>query len=102
MKSVSLETIRKTIGLKLITGSEKTLRDRSVSMMGVNRGGLELAGFISTQYANKVLRRIIILGSKESEYIKTLDKEIAVQRFEGIFENHYPTIVLSRNFDVPS
>lgn len=100
MKKVSLSSLCRNLNLEIVSGSEENLKDKYITILGVNRGGLELSGYIAPLSAS-TRRRIIVLGSKESGYIQTLDEKVATERFENIFKGGFPTIVLSSNFEIP-
>jgi HPr kinase/phosphorylase len=59
----------------------------------VNRPGLALAGF-TKYFANK---RIQVIGSAESTFLKSLSKEERTQRYADLFSYKIPCVVFSRS-----
>src|SRR5437667_8793664 len=59
----------------------------------VNRPGLALAGF-TKYFASK---RVQVIGSAESTFLKSLSKEEREQRYADLFAYKVPCVVFSRN-----
>src|SRR6185369_7405933 len=59
----------------------------------VNRPGLALAGF-TKYFASK---RLQVIGSAESTFLKSLSKEEREQRYANLFSFKIPCVVFSRN-----
>jgi HPr kinase/phosphorylase len=70
------------------TGLKRVIREPTV-----NRPGLALAGF-TKYFASK---RVQIIGSAESTYLKSLPRDERVARYDQIFSYKIPCIVFSRN-----
>lgn len=67
--------------------------DRKLQETTMNRPGLALAGFF--QYFAH--HRLQILGLAEFTYLKSLSKAEKLERLEGMFKQHIPALVLTRN-----
>ncbi|MCI0748469.1 MAG: HPr(Ser) kinase/phosphatase [Verrucomicrobia subdivision 3 bacterium] len=79
------------LGLKLLAGAAGL--KRIIREPTVNRPGLALAGF-TKYFASK---RVQVIGSAESTFLKSLPKDERVKRYQHLFEFHVPCIVFSRN-----
>jgi HPr kinase/phosphorylase len=79
------------LGLKLVAGANGL--KRLIREPTVNRPGLALAGF-TKYFASK---RLQVIGSAESTFLKSLSKEEREQRYANLFSFKIPCIVFSRN-----
>src|SRR3954468_14742902 len=79
------------LGLKLLAGA-KGLK-RLIREPTVNRPGLALAGF-TKYFASK---RLQVIGSAESTFIKSLTKEERANRYSLLLSYKVPCVVFSRN-----
>src|SRR3954469_8609001 len=79
------------LGLKLVAGA-KGLK-RVIREPTVNRPGLALAGF-TKYFASK---RVQVIGSAESTFLKSLSKEERTKRYEDLFAFRIPCVVFGRN-----
>jgi HPr kinase/phosphorylase len=70
--------------------------DRAIREPAPNRPGLALSGFF-TYFANK---RIQILGNSEISYLKKLDPELQIKRFDQLCDR-IPCFVLARQHTLP-
>lgn len=66
--------------------------DRKIREPTINRPGLALSGFYS-YFAEK---RVQVLGSAETTYLKSLSPSIRIKRFGGLCEQKIPCLVISR------
>src|SRR6266478_8898927 len=80
-----------SLGLKLLAGA-KGLK-RLIREPTVNRPGLALAGF-TKYFANK---RVQVIGSAESTFLKSLSKEDRSRRYADLFSYSIPCVVFTRN-----
>ncbi|MGL5268188.1 MAG: HPr(Ser) kinase/phosphatase [Spiroplasma sp.] len=97
MKNLTVKDIIKKFDLKVLyQNKEIPLDKRLITTLGVNRGGLELSGFKSKRIA--LARRVMLLSSKESEYISTLKSVNYESQFVNILEEHIPAIFVTINF----
>ena len=83
-----------SLELKLVAGA-KGLK-RIIREPTVNRPGLALAGF-TKYFASK---RIQVIGSAESTFLKSLSKEERQQRYADLFSFKIPCAVFSRSIDL--
>lgn len=89
-KRVYVKDIKKTFGLEQLTGDENSL-NRWVIAPDVNRPGLELSGYLESND----LKRVVVIGTKEYEYMIKLDEYTQKQRFEIITDSYTPCVILS-------
>ncbi len=93
----SVETLVEHFGFVQVVGDDKSVK-REIRVPNTNRPGLELAGF----YHHAEPSRIVIIGNKETAYIKTLDPETKLERFEHITDGRTPLILVTGGNPVPS
>src|ERR1044071_6642030 len=77
--------------MKLVAGAaglKRVIREPTV-----NRPGLALAGF-TKYFASK---RVQVIGSAESTFLKSISKEERVRRYADLFSFKIPCVVFSRN-----
>ena len=79
------------LGLKLLAGAGGL--KRAIREPTVNRPGLALAGF-TKYFASK---RVQVIGSAESTFLKSLSKEDRPRRYSELFNHRVPCVVFSRN-----
>lgn len=92
-KRVYVREIRDELNLSQLAGNDDSL-NRWVIAPDINRPGLELSGYLESND----LKRVVVLGTKEYEYMNTLDAETQRQRFEIITDSYTPCIILSGDF----
>src|SRR5690242_6249384 len=79
------------LSMKLVAGANGL--KRLIREQTVNRPGLALAGF-TKYFASK---RVQVIGSAESTFLKSLTKEERASRYQLFFSYKVPCVVLSRN-----
>ncbi len=79
-----------------VSGGEKAL-ERWVIIPDINRPGLELSGY----FIHSEPRRIIIMGNKESSFMKTLSPELLKDRFEKLTDEYTPCMIFSKDVEIP-
>ena len=79
------------LGLRLLAGAGGL--KRAIREPTVNRPGLALAGF-TKYFASK---RVQVIGSAESTFLKSLPKEDRAKRYTELFDHKVPCVVFSRN-----
>lgn len=83
--------------IQLIYENKKNnIQERYIKVPGVNRAGLELSGFVSAEDDRK--SRVILLSTKESEYLTTVDAKDLDQHLENVLHKNVPVIFLSESF----
>ncbi len=89
-KRVYVRSIKKAFNLEQITGDDESLNRWAIAP-DVNRPGLELSGY----QESGDLRRVLVLGTLEYEYMSKLDEKTQKERFEIITDSLTPCIILS-------
>ncbi len=92
-KRVYVRSLKEEFGLEQLSGSDHSL-DRWIIAPDINRPGLELTGY----FESNDLKRVVILGTKEYEYMSRFDYDTQKQRFEIITDSFTPCIILSEGF----
>ena len=87
---ISIRLFQKDNNLELLAG-EKGL-DGKISEDEISRPGLEFAGFFDF-FEHK---RILLIGSKDASFLKTLPEEVKEKNVNKIFELMPPCIVFSK------
>lgn len=95
-KRVYITEIKETFHLNQVCGDSHSL-NRWVIALDINRPGLELAGFKGEMQ----LKRIVVLGIKEQEYLKTIDYETQKDRFDFLTDIYTPCIIVTAGLPVP-
>lgn len=85
----------KRLGLELTAG--KAGMNRRIKVPEVQRPGLSLCGYLK----NHAVKRILIFGKVEIEYIRDLDPDVRVARLEAIVTEHTPAIMIARRYRPP-
>ncbi len=93
--SLTVKEIKEAMGFEILAGSNGL--NNYVENDMVNRPGMELGGF----YDFFDPTRIVLFGTKECSYLKTLDSKSAKQTVEVLFEKSPPAFLFSKNVDVP-
>ncbi len=89
-KKVYVREIKDYFNLIQVSGNDDSL-NRWVVAPDINRPGLELAGFDSSNE----LKRVIVIGNKEINYLNTLDYGTKYHRFAMITDSYTPCIIIS-------
>ncbi len=71
---------------------------RSIREPTINRPGLALAGFLNYFAA----KRIQVFGAAELSYLRSLDPEVARERFSAMVERNFPCLVVARGAQIPA
>lgn len=94
-KRVFVRELKKYFNLEQISGDDNSL-NRWIIAPDVNRPGLELTGYLESND----LKRVVILGNKEYDYMQKFDYDTQMSRFEIITDSYTPCIILSEGFYV--
>jgi HPr kinase/phosphorylase len=81
--------------LKLLAGAGGL--QRRISEGAVNRPGLALAGF----YRSFAFQRVQVIGSGETQYLKSLPEEVSRARLRELFKHRIPCLIFARNINPP-
>ncbi|MCR4854992.1 MAG: HPr(Ser) kinase/phosphatase [Erysipelotrichaceae bacterium] len=92
-KRVYVRQIKEQLGLEQLTGNDDSLNRWAIAP-DINRPGLELSGYLESND----LKRVVILGTKEHEYMSKFDYNTQRARFEIITDSYTPCIILSGEF----
>lgn len=85
----------KRLGLELSAG--KAGINKRIKVPEVERPGLSLCGYLK----NHAVKRILIFGKVEIEYLRDLDPDVRVARLEAIVTEHTPAIIIARRYRPP-
>lgn len=89
-KRVYVRQLKQEFSFEQITGDDNSL-NRWIIAPDINRPGLELSGYLESND----LKRVVVIGTKEYEYMSKLDDNTQKQRFEIITDSYTPCIILS-------
>ena len=92
---VTVKTIMKKFNLNCICGKEG-LR-RPILVENINRAGMELMGF----FEHSDLRRIIVLGNKEINYIYSRSNEELMPAYEFLLNEITPCMIITQGNTCP-
>ena len=95
-KVVTVRDLWSYFGYRQICGNDESL-NRIIRDVNTNRPGLELSGYLES----KAYRRIVIIGEKEHNYIKTMSDERQREAFEYLTDDEVPMILISRDLPCP-
>lgn len=70
---------------------------RPIRVPEAHRPGLTLSGYLKSH----ALKRILVLGKVEIQYLKDLDEEVRYQRLEAILSSKTPAVIVSRGYKPP-
>lgn len=96
LNKTTVKDLKDIFSLVQVSGDEESL-NREILVPDVNRPGLELTGY----YKYSDLKRIVILGDKETSFIKTMSKEDQKIHFNFLTNEQTPAIIVTKNHDVP-
>jgi HPr kinase/phosphorylase len=85
----------KRLGLELSAG--QTGMNKRIKVPEVQRPGLSLAGYLKSH----AMKRILIFGKVEIEYLRDLDPEVRIDRLKAIITQHTPAIIIARRYHPP-
>lgn len=90
-----IEKYGKELNLELFAG-EKGLA-RHIKMPEVERPGLALAGYLK----GTGVRRIVVFGKGEIDFLKTMPKELRIERLYAILSRQVPAVIVTRGYRPP-
>ncbi|AGM25738.1 HPr kinase/phosphorylase [Spiroplasma syrphidicola EA-1] len=97
MAKFTVQDIIDKFKYELLVGADNLSRE--IKVYGINRPGLELAGFDPEK--DNLNRRVILLSNKEQMYVQTLSEEIRRARYEFILNENIPLVILTEKFTDP-
>jgi len=92
---ISVKKLVHDVDLTVVAG--KNGLNRKIIDANVTRPGLEFAGFFDFFEP----KRILLMGSKEASFLKTVDVKSSCDRIAKIFEKNPPCLICSLNVDIP-
>jgi HPr kinase/phosphorylase len=95
-KKVTVREIVEFFNFEQLTGDDHSL-DRWTVVPDINRPGFELCGFMKKTDP----RRIVVIGNKESEFIRSMSEADQRERFPQITDGLTPTLIITKNNDLP-
>lgn len=95
-KRVFVREIKDIFGLTQLTGNDESL-NRWVIAPDINRPGLELSGY----RGDIELKRVVVIGNKEQNYIATLDYDTQYERFSFLTDSYTPCIIITGGAAIP-
>lgn len=95
-KKVTVKQIVDFFHFEQLTGDEHSL-DRWTVVPDVNRPGFELCGYPEKSDP----RRIVIIGNKETEFIKKMSEQDQRTRYPLITDGLTPAIIITKNNELP-
>jgi HPr kinase/phosphorylase len=95
-KKVTIREIVDFFKFEQLTGDDHAL-DRWTVVPDINRPGFELCGY----YKKTEPRRIVVIGSKETEFIKTMSEADQWERFPMLMDGLTPAIIITKNMELP-
>ena len=96
MSKYKLKDMVKDLNLTILAGENGL--DAWIEDENVTRPSMEFAGFFDF-YESK---RVLLIGSKESTFLKQLQPEIAKARVKYLFQKQPPCIIISKNVELPN
>ena len=94
-KRVYVRQLKDALHYEQLVGDDNSL-DRWIIAPDINRPGLELTGYLESSD----LKRVVLLGTKEYEYMRKLDYHTQCERFEIITDTYTPCVILSKGFQM--
>lgn len=85
----------KRLGLEIIAG--KLGMKREIKVPEAHRPGLGLAGYLKSH----ALKRILIFGKVEIEYLRDLKPKVRLERLEALLSEKTPAVIVARGYKPP-
>jgi HPr kinase/phosphorylase len=96
MKAITLKTLyedkKEDLRLKVLTG-EDILHKKTIASYDIFRPGLALAGYTGYFLSD----RIMIIGKTETNYLKTLKREVKNRRISTVVRMGTPCMIVTKN-----
>ncbi|WP_339022854.1 HPr(Ser) kinase/phosphatase [Spiroplasma endosymbiont of Crioceris asparagi] len=94
MNKLTIKKIVSEFKLDVLYGNEYL--DNIVEIYGLNRPGLELAGFTAK---GEKIHRLVLLATKEFKYLTTFTNAEKEKKYEDIFKMNLPAIIITNSFE---
>lgn len=95
MYKVMITEFIKQFELEVIYSS-KNIDEKSVTLMEVNRPGLQLSGYLGYFFPE----RIQLMGNMEMSYLGTFDSQSRYEKLENYMDDQMPCIIIARDLTV--
>ncbi|HPJ22219.1 MAG TPA: HPr(Ser) kinase/phosphatase [Clostridia bacterium] len=95
MYKVMITEFIKEFELEIIYASEN-INEKSVTLMEVNRPGLQLSGYLGYFFPE----RIQLMGNMEMSYLGTFDSKTRYEKLDNYMDEQMPCIVVARDLTV--
>ena len=92
----SVRRVSENFSFEQYTGNDESL-NRPIYIADTNRPGLELTGY----FDKTQLKRIVILGEKETAYIRSMSEEAQQRSFEFLTSEETPAIIITKGNACP-
>ena len=93
-KRVYVKDLKEQFDFIQISGDDNALLNRWIIAPDVYRPGFELSGYVEPND----LKRVLVMGNKEYDFMNKLDYRTQCERFESITDAYTPCIILSEGF----
>lgn len=95
-RNCDVKVIVDELGYRQVTGDQEALK-RPIQVQSTSRPGLELTGF----YDHVERKRLMVIGNKESAYIRQLDEATQEERFRFLTNDITPGIIICGSNPLP-
>jgi len=85
----------KRLGLECVAGQAGIKRE--IKIPEAHRPGLGLAGYLKSH----ALKRILIFGKVEIEYLRDLDSAVRLKRLDELLTDKTPAVIVARGYNPP-
>ncbi|WP_338970082.1 HPr(Ser) kinase/phosphatase [Spiroplasma endosymbiont of Labia minor] len=80
--------------LEVLSGNKETLQT-TINLYGLNRAGLELAGYFEDK---KKFSRVVLISTKEFNFIKSFSEDERKRRYKKLIKSSVPLIIITEKF----
>ncbi|AHI53476.1 HPr kinase/phosphorylase [Spiroplasma sabaudiense Ar-1343] len=93
MSKLRIKNLVDHFDLEVISGSEHL--DNIIEVYGLNRAGLELAGYVEKDDQK---RRVVLFSNKENNYISTFSPEEREKKYYSMLKIGIPAVIITERF----
>ncbi|AKX33727.1 HPr kinase/phosphorylase [Spiroplasma litorale] len=95
MRALKVKDIINNFNLEVLSENKKQ-KDIIIEAYGVNRAGLELAGYFEE---GQKAHRVIMMSTKEYQYIMNFEEDERAKRYNNLFKQNVPLIIITKKFE---
>ncbi|ASP27835.1 HPr kinase/phosphorylase [Spiroplasma corruscae] len=95
MRKLKVKDIINNFNLEILSNND-LMKERVIEVYGVNRAGLELAGYFEE---GQKAHRVIMMSTKEYQYIMNFKPEDRIDRYKNLFRQNVPLIIVTKKFE---